>query len=290
MAIDKLHTRIRRFKNPSIIDFGIEKEGIPPHILEQEPNYTSAYRRFCAELLEGLSQTVPGVRFSFDTFALLGAEGLQALSDLLKQAQELEYYVFLDGPGIYSPWGADRAAEGIFGNGEYPCDCVIICPYIGTDAAKPFMPYVKDIGKDLFLIVRSANKSALEIQDLYTGSRFVHSAAGEMVNRLGEGLYEKCGYSRVGAAVSATAVSSVKTLRSAFNRMFLLMDGVDYPSGNFKNASFGFDQFGYGCAVCAGPSVTCAWVDEENSLEYVTYAKKAADNMKKNILRYITVL
>ena len=73
--------------------------------------------------------------------------------------------------------------------------------------------------------------------------------------------------------------------------MFLLVDGLDYPSGNAKNCSFAFDKFGHGAIVCAGPSVTAAWKDAEtDGRDYLEQAKLAAERMKKNITRYITVL
>lgn len=291
MSIDILHDKIRKFKNPSMIDFGIKADAIPSHILQEEGNYLSAYTRFCRELLDGLKDIVPAVRFNFDAFALLGADGICALTDLLRQAGKHGYYVLLDGPEVLSPWGADRAAEMIFSTENFPCDGLLINPYIGSDAVKPFLPYCKDKIKDLFVIVRSPNKSALELQDLYTGSRLVHSATAEMVNRLGENLYGKCGYSRLGALVSAGSPTSLRTLRGGYNRMFLIVDGLDYPSGNYKNASLAFDRFGYGGVVCAGPSITAAWKESDgNGEDYISYARKAAENMKKNLLRYITIL
>ena len=74
--------------------------------------------------------------------------------------------------------------------------------------------------------------------------------------------------------------------------MFLLVDGLDYPSGNAKNCSFAFDRFGYGAAICVGPSVTAAWKDVENAdaVDYVKHAVQAAERIRKNVLRYITIL
>lgn len=291
MAIEKLHERIRALKNPAMVDFGIKMTSIPQHILNAEGDTLAAYTRFCLELLEGLKDSVPAVRFSFNLFALFGPEGLIRLSELMKYAQQLGFYVALEGPQILSPWDADRTSETIFGGEVYPCDALIITPYIGSDAIKPFLPYVKELKKDLFLIVRSPNKSALELQDLYTGSRLVHMSAAEIVNRMGEGLYEKCGYSRIAAAVSAGAPGTLRNLRSGCNRMFLLVDGLDYPGGNFKNSSLAFDQFGYGAVLCAGPSVTAAWQEtQSDGLDFVECAVKAVENIKRNISRYITIL
>ena len=54
---------------------------------------------------------MPAVRFSFDQFALMGPEGLDSLSELLKEAHSLGYYVLLDGPAVNTPWAAQRAAS-----------------------------------------------------------------------------------------------------------------------------------------------------------------------------------
>ena len=291
MSVDLLHDKIRKYKNPSVIDFAMQRDCIPPHLLTDEGSYLKAHSRMCRELMEALKKLVPAVRFSFDAFALEGPEGLLELQSLLKTAKESGFYVLLDGPELLSPWAAERSANKLFASDEYACDGLVISPYIGSDALKPFMPFCKNNEKDLFVVVRSPNKSALELQDLLTGSRHVYGAAAELVNRFGEQILGKCGYSRICGVVGAGSADSIRSLRLKYNRMFLLVDGLDYPSGNAKNCSYAFDRFGHGAAVCAGPSVTAAWKETENEgQDYLEAAVQAAERMKKNICRYITVL
>lgn len=292
MAIDTLQEKIRKLKNPSVIDFGIQRENLPAHLLTQEGDFLKAYTRFCRELMAGLRHVVPAVRFSFGAFALLGPAGLESLTNLMHQAGKWGYYVILDAPEILSPWGADRTAETIFGeNSPYPCDGLVVSPYIGSDGIKPFLTDCRQKEKELFLAVRSPNKTASELQDLMTGTRLVHTAAADIASRHGENLVCACGYSRVCALASAGFPESLKQLRTKYPKMFLLVDGLDYPSGNAKNCSYAFDRFGHGAVVCAGPSVTAAWQTEGTSGEdYVQAALQAAERMKKNITRYITVM
>ncbi len=289
MSIDLLHEKIRKLKNPSMVDFSAKPENLPPHLLEEEGSYLSAYARFCRELMAGLKGIVPAVRFSFDELALLGPDGLALLPRLLKEAGEMGYYVLLDGPGIHSPWDAERTAGTILGGNSYPCDGLVICPYIGADAIRPFVPYCKD-GKDLFVVLRSPNKSAADLQDLLSGSRLVHNAAADIVNRLGELLIARCGYNRIGGLVSAGSPNSVRNLRNTYKGMYLLVDGLDYPSGNHKNCSHAFDRFGYGAVVSAGPSITTAWKEAEQGRDYVACAVQAAERMKNNLTRYVKIL
>lgn len=291
MSIDLLQDKIRKMKNPSVIDFGIKEDSLPEHLIQQEGSFVNAYGRFCRELMADLQDIVPAVRFPFDAFALLGCEGLAMLQNLLREAKELGFYVILDGPSILSPWGADRTADAVFEKEAFSCDGLILSPYIGSDCLKPFLAHCKDHDKAVFLVVRSPNKSASELQDLLTGTRHVYNAAAEIAGRFGESLLGKSGYSHIAAAASAGSSEILRTLRAKHNRTFLLVDGLDYPSGNAKNCSHAFDRFGHGAVVSAGPSVTAAWKEGETCGEnYISDARQAAERMKKNLTRYINIL
>lgn len=290
--MDFLHEKIRKLKAPLAVDFGIKPELLPPFLTEEEGNFPKAYGRFCRELLKVCKGQVPAVRFAFDAFALLGGEGLDTLAELLQEARRMGFYVLLDSTAIQTPWDADRAAAAFFGpDSPYPCDGLIISPYIGSDAVKPFLDGCKDGKKDLFLTVRSPNKSASELQDLMTGSRLVQGAAADLAKRFGETMVGKCGYCAVGIGTSAGSPGSLRSLRTTYPRLYQLVDGVDYPSGNAKNCSYAFDRFGYGAVVSAGPCITGAWKEAgTDGWDYTAQAAQAIERMKRNLLRYIAVL
>ncbi len=287
MSIDLLQEKIRKLKCPLLVDLSVKQEHIPAHIRANRSEL-EAYTIFCLELMEALKGKVPAVRFSFDHLALMG--GLEILSKLLERAVEQGYYVVLDGPAVNTPWAAERTA-GILAEGSaYPCHSLIVDPYIGTDAIKPFLPACKE-GKSVFFAVRSPNKSAVELQDLMTGSRLVHLAAADLVNRHGEAICGKCGYSHVGVLTAATNANAVSNLRGKYNRLFLLVDGLDYPGGNGKICSYGFDKFGHGAVVSVGPTVVAAWKEEgSEGFDFTQQAVRAAERIKNNLARYFTIL
>lgn len=291
MSIDLLHDRIRKFKNPLVVDLGLIPEDLPCHLMEEEGDLCKAYHRFCKELLEQLKNSVAGVRFRFQSFALLGQQGICALQDCLNLAKDLGYFVMLDSPQILSGADAALTARFVFEEKHYPCDALVINGYIGSDAIKPMLPYCKDGNKSLFVMLRSANKSAWELQDLLTGSRHVYSAAAETVSRHGEALLGKCGYSHVCGVVAANAAEPTRMLRTKHNRLFLLVDGLDESGGNSKNCSYAFDRFGFGGAISVNSTVTAAWKEtESDGKDYLDCAAQAADRIKKNISRYVTIL
>ena len=292
MSIDVLQDKIRKLKNPAMVDLALAASDLPPELVEQEESAAKAYGRFCLELLENLKTLVPAVRVGFTAFALMGPEGLEELTKVLKAAKNHGYYVALESPYILSPMMAQATAEAVFGeNALYPCDGLILPAYPGSDVIKPFLPYVKDGKKDIFPVVRTSNKTAPEIQDLLTGSRLVHAAAADLMNRFGGDNTGKTGYARVGILAGANSADSLKTLRTKYPRLFILVDDMDYSGCNAKICGNAFDQLGHGAVVCAGPTVTMAWkLNETEAGEYLTQAKAAAERMKKNLTRYTTVL
>ena len=288
MSADILQEKIRKTKNPSVLELVLPVFDLPPKF----PQNGEGYAAFCRELLEYFQGSIPAVRVSFTAFALLGHDGLYHLSETLKKAAELGYYVLLDAPEILSPTSAKMTAESLLGEGSiYPCDGLVISGYLGSDVIKPFLPYCKKEKKSLFVVARTANKSAPELQDLLAGTRLVHAAAADHVNRYGGDTAGKSGYTNVGILAAASSAESLKNLRIKYPKLFLLVDGYDYPNANAKNCANAFDKFGHGAAVCSGTGITCAWKEAESGEEaWRDHAKAAADRRKKNLTRYVTVL
>ena len=89
MSVDILQEKIRRLKNPIMLELVMEASDIPGWIREEHPDQAEAYGFYCRELLGVLKGIVPAVRVSFSEFALLGPEGLVQLSSVLKTASEM---------------------------------------------------------------------------------------------------------------------------------------------------------------------------------------------------------
>lgn len=291
MSMDSLQEKIRKTKNPSMLDLTLPLGDLPPQ-LGAGGTPAARYGLFCRELLTTLKGTLPSVRFSFAAFALLGPDGLRELTAVLKFARSLGYYTVLDAPEIFSPAAAQIAADALLGlDTRFPCDGVIVSGYLGSDILKPFLPYIQEGKKDVFVVVRTPNRSGTELQDLLCGSRVVHMAAADHVNRYGSDTVGRCGYARVGLLAAASSGESLRGLRSKYPARFLLVDGYDYPNASGKNCTYAFDRLGHGAVACAGTSITQAWKEAgTDGADYLDQAVAAVGRMKKNLSRYVTVL
>lgn len=291
MSIDVLQEKIRKTKNPTMVNLAVKRQDLPPRLLEEAGGAAAAYARFCREILDAVKTVVPAVRLSFTAFAMLGPEGVTALTQTLRYAASQGFYVALEAPELLSPDMAELTAEACFGeNPVYPCDGLILSMYSGRDVIKPFLPYCKE-GKDIFCVLRTSNKSAPELQDLLTGSRMVHTAGADIVSRLGSDNLGRWSYSAVAAMAGCGNGESLKRLRMNYPKLFLLVDDLDYPGCNAKNCSQSFDKFGHGAVCCVGKSVTLAWQESQTDGEnFAAQALEAVQRTKKNLTRYTTVL
>ena len=174
MSVDKLQEKIRKLKNPSMVDFAVDFTQIPPYIMEEEHSEILAYERFVKELLDAFKGIVPAVRFNMGQFSMVGPDGLFLMSRLTQYAKNLEYYILLDVPECFSAQAAEQVTRNLFKEHcIYEFDGIAVSAYAGSDVLKPYLKAIKDNAKDVFVVLRTANKSAAELQDLLTGSRLV---------------------------------------------------------------------------------------------------------------------
>ena len=136
MSVDVLQERIRKMKNPTVVDLTLEVCDLPPQF-----SGAAGYGAFCRELLTALKGLVPAVRVGYTAFSLLGAEGMVELRGVLDAAAQMGYYVILDAPAMRSPSMARSVAAAVFGEeAQWPCDGLVLDGYLGSDILKPFLP------------------------------------------------------------------------------------------------------------------------------------------------------
>lgn len=307
MSIDVLQEKIRTMKNPTVVGLDPTPDVVPAFLLEEArqgaaptpQSVANAYGRFCREILDSLHDLVPAVKVQDACFSVLGAAGVAAMQEVLAYARDLGYYVVLDSMRGDMPDTAQVFATGVFGTvdeaGEgyapYPCDAVTLNGYLGGDSIRPFLPYCK-AGKSVFVLVKTSNRSSVEVQDLLSGGRLVHTAMADLVSRWGMDLYGKYGYSQVAAVVGATYPEVIRSLRAKYDRMFFLVPGYGAQGGSAKSVQYAFDRFGHGAAVCASRSILGAWKKdgESDGRDFARLAAEAAEKMKKSIGKYCVIM
>src|SRR3954453_8278771 len=81
---------------------------------------------------------------------------------------------------------AQRYAEAFLAPGGLEADALTVSPYLGADSLQPFVETARAAGAGLFVLVRTSNRGAADIQDLElaVGGR-VWEQAARLVDWLG---------------------------------------------------------------------------------------------------------
>ena len=111
----------------------------------------------------------------------------------------------------------------------YACDGVLMTGYLGSDSVKPFTQYCKD-GKNVFIIARSSNKSAREVQDLLSGDRVVYQVMADLAMRWSLDQFGKNGYSEIGIAAAAKNMIACSSSSPATARRAAMPRTCSMPS------------------------------------------------------------
>ncbi len=97
---------------------------------------------------------------------------------------------------------------------------------MGTDCVKPFIEDCKKYDKGIFILVKTSNPSSGELQDLkLENGKEVYSQVTDLVEKWGEELRGKYGYSSIAAVVGATYPEQLAQIRKNAPHTYFLIPG-----------------------------------------------------------------
>lgn len=143
-------------------------------------------------------------------------------------------------------------------------DAITLNPYLGRDSLEPFVAAAAANHKGLFVLVKTSNPGATDLQDLVLASgEKVCEQVARLVDALGEAHCGEDGRSLVGAVVGLTApVELVRRLRELMPRAYFLMPGYGAQGGDPAVLEAALDARGGGVLVSASRSLTLPWSGE----------------------------
>ncbi|MCD8352910.1 MAG: orotidine-5'-phosphate decarboxylase [Clostridiales bacterium] len=307
MSFDRLQQAIIRTKNPTVAGLDARLEYVPQPMIDRAIAQYGETRKAAAEaifafncgLIDALCDIVPAVKPQAAYYELLGWEGMEMLERTIRYAREKGMYVIADVKRGDIGATASAYAEGwlgktVVGGAQLPCfdaDCVTVNGYMGADAVNPFLKIANQEDKALFVLVRTSNPSAVDLQDLEIGGGKIYDVMGALAAKWGEGYLDCYGYNRVGAVVGATWPEQLAQLRKALPHTFLLVPGYGAQGGTAEDVRFAFDEKGHGAIVNSSRGIMCAWKKTGNAgADYHDAARAAAIEMRDAITAITPIL
>lgn len=214
-----------------------------------------------------------------------GSEGVRVLEETIQYAKKMGVIVILDAKRNDIGATSQAYANAHLGNVLFPdgtndrniadADMMTVNGYLGTDGIKPFVDVANRDGKGLFILAKTSNPSAGELQDLQTeDGQPVYVRMARLIQEWGEGNIGDLGFSNIGAVVGATKPDEAAILRSMLPRTLFLLPGYGAQGAKGEILVNGFDDNGRGALVSSSRGITYAFDRKEFKARHPEFRKK----------------
>jgi len=245
---------------------------------------------------------VPAVKLNIAFFEKYLWEGLESYYALISEADDLGLEIIGDVKRGDIGHTAESYAVAHLMNPELVGledtlvpDAITVNGYTGVDGIEPFAQVATEQGKGIFVLVRTSNPSAAEIQDFADADgQKMYEKVAEIVNQIANKPQRvgTCGYSNVGMVVGGTSPDLISALRNKYDNIWFLVPGYGSQgasaadcvrfckpdgTGTLINASRSIiyayekpkykDQFGDDWKRCIEQAVIDAKVDLANAMQ-----------------------
>ena len=301
-AIDNLIQKIKEKNNPTVMGLDPRYEMLPECI---KAKYGTDVKSVCEGILEynkalidATYDIVPAVKPQIAFYEMFGIEGMKCFKETCKYAKEKGMIVIADakrGDIGSTAKGYSNAYLGETKIGEETIsvfdniDFLTVNPYLGVDSITPFVEDCIKYDKGIFVLVKTSNPSSGELQDLkLENGEKVYEHVASLVEKWGEEVRGKTGYSSVAAVVGATYPEQLKEIREKAPHTYFLIPGYGAQGGKAGDIALGFDKNGLGGIVNASRSLMCAyksdlWKDEFTEEDYGKATRAEAIRMRDEL-------
>jgi orotidine-5'-phosphate decarboxylase len=246
-----------------------------------------AVAEHCAAVIEAAGPACVAVKPQLACFERLGAAGWDALARTAAVAREAGLLVIADAKRGDISVSATAYAQALIGGVQTPfgrveglgADAVTINPLLGRDALAPFLDAAAEDGAGLFVLVRTSNPGAADVQDLeLAAGGQVWERLGALVSEAGAGRLGECGLSDVGAVVGATAPGHLARARELMPAAVFLLPGVGAQGGRVEDLAPAFAAGPASGLVSASRAIVDAYAGAGG--DPATAAREAAEELR----------
>jgi orotidine-5'-phosphate decarboxylase len=221
----------------------------------------------CALAIEATADECVAVKLQVACFERLGAAGWSVLAETVALAHDHGLLVIADAKRGDVDVTAVAYAQAFLGETPSPygsipglgADAMTVNPLLGRDSLEPFVTTARDHGRGLFVLVRTSNPGAADVQEraLADGSA-VSEHLAELVVEIGAGGIGSSGLSDVGAVVGATAPERLAALRERMPHAVFLLPGVGAQGGSVDQLAPAFACGAAGGLIAASRGIVAA--------------------------------
>jgi orotidine-5'-phosphate decarboxylase len=224
---------------------------------------------FSTQVLRIVAPMVPAVKINIAFFEKYLWEGLETYYSLISEADGLGLEVIGDVKRGDIGHTAELYAAAHLENPELAGledtlapDAITINGYMGADGIEPFVATATRQGKGVFVLIRTSNPSAGEIQDFADAAgQTLYEKMAEVVGRIANkpGQLGTSGYSNVGMVVGGTSPEVTTNLRRKYDKVWFLVPGYGSQGASAADCVRFCKPDGTGALINASRSIIYAY-------------------------------
>lgn len=282
MIIDELYESVNKKGNVCVgLDTSIEY--MPKSFLNTQVNEEDAIFEYNKNIIDSTFDVASCFKVQIAYYEALGLKGLGAYVKTLKYIKQKKSIAIADVKREDIKKTGEMYAKAHF-EGDFESDFITLNPYMGLDILDPFIPYMEKKNKGVFVLVRTSNEGAKDIQYLDTKeNKKVYDVLGEKLSKIGNNHLGKCGYSSIGGVMGCTHQEEGKELREKLKNMFFLIPGYGAQGGGAKDVSV-YLKNGNGGVVNSSRGILMAYKKYENGdAKYAECSRMEVIKMRDSI-------
>lgn len=266
--MEKLEARWK--KSDSLVCVGLDPDldRIPAHLISgKDPIFA-----FLREIIEATADLVCAYKPQIAFFSGQGAEDQLQLTMNYLSEHHPRIPVILDAKRGDIGSTATMYAREIFDH--YGADAVTLNPYLGGDSLNPFLERSE---KGVFILCRTSNPGAADLQNLDSNGRKLYLRVAEKV------ASEWNRYGNAGLVAGATYPQELGEIRSVVGDLPLLVPGIGAQGGDIGEVMrAGLDSNGEGLIINSSRGVLYAGKDEG----FAQAARLQTEKLRRDINRH----
>jgi orotidine-5'-phosphate decarboxylase len=246
---DALIGRVRDLGHPLCV-------GLDPHLARipqlfrkgsmkaGHPQTASAVLELLLALVDRLEGRTAIVKPQMAFFEQLGSPGMAVLEAVVQRARDRGLLVLLDAKrGDIGSTAEAYASAYLEPGSALVADAITLSPYLGLDTLEPFASRARDFGRGLFVLVRTSNAGAGDLQDLdVKGAPLFHTVARSLEPLATSLRGPETGWSSLGVVVGATWPEQAQAVREALPNALFLVPGYGAQGADAAEAVRGFSD------------------------------------------------
>jgi orotidine-5'-phosphate decarboxylase len=260
----------------------IGRPGDGPHLARIRT--AEAVTEHCRAAIVAAGPACVGVKLQLACFERLGAPGWEALEQVAAIGRDHGLLVLADGKRGDVPVTASAYAQALVGETRGPfgsvrglaVDAFTANPLLGRDALEPLVETAAAAGAGCFILVRTSNPGAAELQD--EGEPPLYERLARLVDEMGAPRLGESGLSCVGAVAGATRPDHLGRLRELMPRAVFLLPGVGAQGGRVEELGPVFAPHPAAGLITASRSIVTAGA--ERGGDSASAAQAAAEELR----------